>query len=559
MKLIAESGGTKTKWCAVSGSEETEIVSTIGLNPNFVAEETIREVLSAEVLPAMKNPPIEEVWFYGAGCSGKAMEKKISDAIGAVLPSAAIHVYSDLTGAARGLLGTTNGYICMLGTGSNSGYYDGENITANIPPLGFILGDEGSGASLGKKMIADFLRGMMPHKLADEFRESYGAEKDDIVSHVYRGIFPSRFIGGFVQFLKDHISDPYCRNLVRTSFKEFVQRNLKLYKMSGKTGIAVTGSVAWHFRDILEEVFTENDLVISRITRGPIEDLIKYHKSNSPDSQTYKMISVTESESLYKDLENMSVTELLESMNNEDQKVPYIVREAIPMIGKLVEAIVERMKKGGRLFYIGAGTSGRLGIVDASEIPPTFGLDHGYVIGLIAGGDKAIRKAVEMAEDNDELGWVDIKAFNPDSRDVIIGIAASGITPYVTGALKRARENGIFTGAITCNSGSPLANNADVTVEVITGPEFVTGSTRMKAGTATKLVLNMITTSVMIRLGRVKGNKMVNMQLTNQKLIRRGIKMITDELGLDPETSRKLLFLHGSVKKAIDAFREGNR
>jgi N-acetylmuramic acid 6-phosphate etherase len=178
------------------------------------------------------------------------------------------------------------------------------------------------------------------------------------------------------------------------------------------------------------------------------------------------------------------------------------------------------------------------------------------VIGLIAGGDGAIRKAVEMAEDNEELGWKDIQAFNPTARDVVIGIAASGTTPYVVGALKRARQNGIFTGAITCNSGTPLAENADVAVEVITGPEFVTGSTRMKAGTAQKLVLNMITTSSMISLGRVKGNKMVNMQLTNQKLIRRGTKMISDELGLDPETSKKLLLLHGSVKKVLDAFKE---
>ncbi len=271
------------------------------------------------------------------------------------------------------------------------------------------------------------------------------------------------------------------------------------------------------------------------------------------------MISITESESLYHDLEKMSARELLESINIEDQKVPVIVRDSIPRIEKLVEAIVERMKKGGRLFYIGAGTSGRLGIVDASEIPPTFGLDHGFVIGLIAGGDGAIRKAVEMAEDNEELGWTDLHAFSPTKRDVIVGIAASGTTPYVVGALKRARENGIFTGAITCNSGTPLASNADVAIEVITGPEFVTGSTRMKAGTAQKLVLNMITTSTMIRLGRVKGNKMVNMQLTNQKLIRRGTKMISDDLGLDPETSKKLLLLHGSVKKALDAFRNNER
>lgn len=271
------------------------------------------------------------------------------------------------------------------------------------------------------------------------------------------------------------------------------------------------------------------------------------------------MISITESESLYNNLEDMTVRELLESINTEDKKVPLVVRNSIPDIEKLVEAVVARMKKGGRLFYIGAGTSGRLGIVDASEIPPTFGLDHGYVIGLIAGGDGAIRKAVEMAEDNVELGWTDLQAFNPSSRDVIIGIAASGTTPYVVGALKRARENGIFTGAITCNSGTPLAGNTDVAIEVITGPEFVTGSTRMKAGTAQKLVLNMITTSTMIKLGRVKGNKMVNMQLTNQKLIKRGTKMISDELGLDPETSKKLLFLHGSVKKALDAFRNNGR
>lgn len=270
------------------------------------------------------------------------------------------------------------------------------------------------------------------------------------------------------------------------------------------------------------------------------------------------MTSVTESESLYRDLEKMEVTELLESINNEDQKVPLVVKKSIPEIARLVEAIVTRMRKGGRLFYIGAGTSGRLGIVDASEIPPTFGLDHGYVIGLIAGGDGAIRKAVEMAEDNEELGWKDILAFNPTTADVVVGIAASGTTPYVVGAMKRARQNGIFTGAITCNSGTPVAENADVAVELITGPEFVTGSTRMKAGTAQKLVLNMLTTSAMIRLGRVKGNKMVNMQLTNQKLIRRGTKMISDELGLDPETSRKLLLLHGSVKKAIDAFTENN-
>jgi N-acetylglucosamine kinase-like BadF-type ATPase len=281
MKLIAESGGTKTKWCAVSESKETEIISTIGLNPNFVSEETIKEVLSSEVMPALDNPPVEEVWFYGAGCAGKAMEKKIRSAIGSVILSAPVHVFSDLTGAARGLLGKEKGFICMIGTGSNSGYYDGRNITINVPPLGFILGDEGSGASLGKRMLADFLRGIMPHSLSEEFRSIYGAEKDDIVSHVYRGVFPSRYIGGFVQFLKVHISDNYCRNLVKKSFEEFVRRNLKLYHVTGKTEIAVTGSVAWYFRDILEEVLLENDFAISIITQGPIEGIIRYHKVNN--------------------------------------------------------------------------------------------------------------------------------------------------------------------------------------------------------------------------------------------------------------------------------------
>jgi len=281
MKLIAESGGTKTQWCGVSRSTETEIVSTIGLNPNFVSEETIREVLSSVVLPAIKNPAIGEVWFYGAGCSGKTMEKKIISAIGSVLPSAAIRVFSDLTGAARGLLGNKKGYICMIGTGSNSGYYDGRNITANVPPLGFILGDEGSGAAMGKKLLADFLRGIMPQNLADEFRSIYGAEKDEIVSNVYRGVFPSRYIGGFVQFLKEHISDPYCRVFVKKAFGEFVERNLRLYNTSGKTEIAVTGSVAWHFREILEEVFLENDFMITKLIPGPIEGLIRYHKTNS--------------------------------------------------------------------------------------------------------------------------------------------------------------------------------------------------------------------------------------------------------------------------------------
>jgi N-acetylmuramic acid 6-phosphate etherase len=263
------------------------------------------------------------------------------------------------------------------------------------------------------------------------------------------------------------------------------------------------------------------------------------------------MVSITESSSHYDNLEKMTVRELLEGIHNEDKKVLPAVGLVIPQIEKLVEAVVPRLKKGGRLFYLGAGTSGRLGILDASEIPPTYGVGHGLVIGLIAGGDQAIRKAVEAAEDNPDRSWDDLMQFNINELDTVVGIAASGRTPYVIGAVRKSRENGILTACITCNPNSELARNVDIPIEVIVGPEFVTGSTRMKAGTAQKLVLNMITTTLMIRFGRVKGNKMVNMQLTNQKLIERGTRMIMEELGYPEEKSRRLLLLHGSVQKVL--------
>ncbi|MBN1387384.1 MAG: N-acetylmuramic acid 6-phosphate etherase [Bacteroidales bacterium] len=266
--------------------------------------------------------------------------------------------------------------------------------------------------------------------------------------------------------------------------------------------------------------------------------------------------NITESESLYRDIDKMPTRQILEHINDEDQKIVPIVRSVIPAIEKLVEEVVVKMRKGGRLFYIGAGTSGRLGIVDASEIPPTYGLNHGFVIGLIAGGDGAIRKAVEKAEDNEELGWNDLQAYGIDRTDAVVGIAASGRTPYVIGALKRARKKNILTACITSNPNTELEKHADIPIVAVTGPEFVTGSTRMKAGTAQKLILNMLTTAVMIKLGRVKGNKMVHMQLTNQKLIERGIKMIVEELGIDSEKARNLLLLHGSVNKALAAMSE---
>lgn len=268
------------------------------------------------------------------------------------------------------------------------------------------------------------------------------------------------------------------------------------------------------------------------------------------------MQSVTESDSLYNNLDEMSVNELLAHINEEDTKVPLAVAKVIPSIEKLVEAIVVKMKMGGRLFYMGAGTSGRLGIVDASECPPTFGVEQGLVVGLIAGGDTAIRKAVEFAEDDTEQGWKDLQTFDINTNDVVIGIAASGRTPYVIGAMQACRANGITTGCVVCNSSSAVAAEADFPVEVVVGPEFVTGSTRMKSGTAQKLVLNMISTSVMIKLGRVKGNKMVDMQLSNHKLVDRGTRMVMEQTGLDAAQAEVLLKEYQSVRKAVEHFHQ---
>ena len=267
-------------------------------------------------------------------------------------------------------------------------------------------------------------------------------------------------------------------------------------------------------------------------------------------------MKTTEAASKYRHLEQMPLNELLEGMNKEDQQVPRAVQKALPQIEKLALAVVTAMEKGGRLFYIGAGTSGRLGVLDASEIPPTFGVSKDYVIGVIAGGNKALTSAVENAEDDQEQGWKDLKAYDIQKKDILIGLAASGTTPYVIGAMEACKQNGIPTGCITCNKNAPISLAADYPVEVVVGPEFLTGSTRLKSGTAQKLVLNMLSTIAMIRLGRVLDNKMVNMQLTNHKLIERGTKMLLDKTDLDFENARQLLLREGSVAAALKAYEE---
>lgn len=267
-------------------------------------------------------------------------------------------------------------------------------------------------------------------------------------------------------------------------------------------------------------------------------------------------VKISEQPSLYNDLEKKSVGEILHDINTEDKKVAFAVEKAIPQIEKLVIEIVSRMRRGGRIFYMGAGTSGRLGVLDASEIPPTFGMDPSWVIGIIAGGDIALRNPVENAEDDTEQGWKDLQAFGINGRDTVIGIAASGTTPYVIGAIKTARAHGILTAAITSNPDAPISEAADIAIEMIVGPEYVTGSSRMKSGTGQKMICNMITTTVMIQMGRVKGNKMVNMQLSNAKLVDRGTRMVVEELGLPYDEAKRLLLLHGSVKEAVDAYRK---
>lgn len=269
---------------------------------------------------------------------------------------------------------------------------------------------------------------------------------------------------------------------------------------------------------------------------------------------------ITESESRYRHLEEMTVSEILTNINKEDKKVPDAVERSLPQIERLVAAATDCVIAGGRIFYMGAGTSGRLGVLDASEIPPTYGMPHGIVIGLIAGGDEAIRKPIENAEDAADNGWLDLVAHQISDKDIVVGIAASGTTPYVIGALQKCQEQGIATGCITCNPGTPLAAVADFPVEVVVGPEFVTGSTRMKSGTAQKLVLNMISTAVMIQIGRVEDNRMVNMQLTNQKLVDRGTKMLMQATGINNyELAKEWLLKSGSVKKATDAYKASQK
>jgi len=554
MILIADSGSTKTTWALLKEDQTSKLYSTSGINAFFQTEHELENHLRKELIPRIGITEIQEIHFYGAGCTTDKQKTMVKNAFSKVFKFEKIEVESDLLEAARALCGDEPGIACILGTGSNSCYYDGHEISKSVSPLGFIIGDEGGGVSLGRKLVADCLKNQISAPIKERFFKRFNLSEAQIMENIYNKPFPNRFLGSLSIFLKENLAEPEIYKIVYEGFSDFFKRNVFQYDYKN-TLVHVVGSIGFYYQDVLRQVATDLSVNLGKVIQAPMDDLILYYtgkKSALKPNMTFKKI--TEMSSLHDNLENSSVLELLTGINEEDHKVAFAVEKVIPSLEKLVEGIVERMKRGGRIFYMGAGTSGRLGVLDASEIPPTYGMPKNLVIGLIAGGDTALRNSVEAAEDNQEKGWEELQSYKINQNDTVIGIAASGTTPYVIGALKKCQENGILTGSITCNPNAPVSKYANIPIEAIVGPEFVTGSTRMKSGTAQKMILNMITTSTMIKLGRVKGNRMVNMQLTNKKLIDRGTKMIMEETSLDYETAQNLLLLHGSVKKAVDAY-----
>jgi len=552
MILIADSGSTKTDWRLIDG-QEIRVMSTRGINPYHSGEAEIEEELNTLDFAGTERS-ILEVYFYGSGVANQEMKdvirRKLQERIG-VHPY--IQVNDDLLGVARSLFQDQNGIACILGTGSNSGLFLNGEISDKVPAMGYSLGDEGGGTDIGKRLVNALHKRNLSDTLRQSIIDEEGLSMEEILENVYKRPHANRYLASLTRVAAKHIDDPAVRDIVTKAFEDFVDKNISKYSNYSSMEIGFAGSVAFHFKELLEEVLEKHNLNCRKIIASPIEGLVDFHQTQRGLKKGLAS-TITESASMYDNLEKMSVNELLQNINREDSTVHRAVHEIIPEIEKLVEGIIPRIMNGGRLFYVGAGTSGRLGVVDASEIPPTFGVPYDIVIGVIAGGDSAIRKAVESAEDDPDGAWRDLAPYKPGKNDVLIGIAASGRTPYVIGAVRDARKNGLLTGCITNNPDTQLADAAEIPLEALVGPEFVTGSTRMKSGTAQKLILNMITTSTMIKLGRVKGNKMVDMQLTNAKLVDRGSRMISDELGLEPEESKRLLLLHGSVRKVLNHY-----
>ena len=546
MIVIADSGSTKTDWCIGNSQTDYRIVQTPGINPFYLSTKEISRQITENLFPQLtEKDTVTELYFYGAGCTP---EKAciVADALTECFPHAHVAVESDLSGAARALCGHTKGIACILGTGSNSCEYDGEKIVSNVSPLGYILGDEGSGAVLGKRLVGDCLKKQLPPDLCELLLKEYELTPALILDKVYRQACQP-FSGKPHSFLIHTPAKSGDSCVAAFLFHRFLRKECDAVRICQLPGsfyrfhrMAFPGGGERSSRCIGHSSRQDN-----KESDGRVDKL---------SFQNMSFIKITEQPSLHEDLEQLSVRSLLEGINEEDQKVALAVRSCIPHIERLVTGIVERMQQGGRVFYIGAGTSGRLGVLDASEIPPTFGMPDTYIIGIIAGGETALRHPVENAEDDTLKGWEELQAFHISDKDTVIGIAASGTTPYVIGALQQARKRGILTAGISSNPDSPLSHAVDIPIEMIVGPEFVTGSSRMKSGTGQKMILNMISTSVMIKLGRVKGNRMVNMQLSNQKLVDRGMRMIMEELQLDEKKAKQLLQKYGSVKKVLDIY-----
>jgi N-acetylmuramic acid 6-phosphate etherase len=552
MILIADGGSTKTDWRLIAGREILSMV-TRGLNPYHTSEQEIQGELDSLDLRGEEDN-IHEIYFYGSGVSNREMRDIIHRLLQTRIGTHPfIQVKDDLLGVARALFQDKSGIACILGTGSNSGLYKDGDILDKVPAMGYSLGDEGGGADIGKRLVNALHKRNISDALRQALIEGEGLSIDHILENVYNKPHANRYLASLAPIAAKYIDHREIREIVSAAFEDFIRKNISKYSEFSSLEIGFAGSIAYYFKEILTEVMERHHLKISLIVASPVDGLVTYHQ-RVRTTEANGSVSITESASRYDNLEQMSVRELLHNINKEDSTVHKAVYTIIPQIEKLVDGIISRLVKGGRLFYVGAGTSGRLGIVDASEIPPTFGVPFDIVIGIIAGGDRAIRKAVESAEDDIHGAWRDLAPYKPGKNDVVVGIAASGRTPYVIGAVRDAKKHGLLTACITNNPNTRLAESVDIPLEALVGPEFVTGSTRMKSGTSQKLILNMITTSTMIKLGRVKGNKMVDMQLTNAKLVERGSRMISEELGLNMEESKRLLLLHGSVRNALDRY-----
>lgn len=554
MILIADGGSTKCEWVVADTSSATVVrrLFTEGINPFIRTSEDISKLLKEAVIPHICHYNIDHIYFYGAGVTP---EKAVllTPLLKEIAPTAHISAKSDMEGAVKGCIGDGSGIVAILGTGSNSVCYKDGEVVNKVASLGYILGDEGSGTHLGKSLVSDIYKGVVPNHIAELFNNQYNLSAPELLERVYRSPQPNRFLASFTHFLAAHIDDLYIYTLVERCFEQFVDRNLSHYPLQQVYAI---GSVAFHFKQVLQRVLDRRGYTLIDVAQSPIEGLVRYHSGIASAEEKCLQKSfhkITEECSYYSDLGQMSVGEILHSINHEDHRVADAVQRAIPQIEHLVVQLIPRLKQGGRLFYMGAGTSGRLGVLDASEVPPTFGMPPTVVIGLIAGGDKALRTPVEGAEDDTQQGWRDLEQYNPTPLDTVIGIASSGTTPYVVGVLREAYQRGLLTAAIASNRNSPAAEVAHIAIETVVGPEFVTGSSRMKSGTAQKMVCNMITTAAMIGIGRVSGNRMVNMQLSNKKLIDRGTRMLVDELSLPYQQAQNLLLLHGSVRRAIEA------